>query len=242
MSGHSKWSQIKRKKQIKDQKRGVIFSKLSREISLAVIQGKGITDPSHNLRLRMAIDRARQYNMPKERIDKAIEKGAGPDKDSLREVIYEGFGPEGVALVILAATDNTNRTLQSVRQVLESHGGKLASQGAVSYLFDKCALVSFNKKEASEEDVFKFSDQIEAFDIDQDEAFFYVYFPFENIGKASGLVKTVNGSAPEIDYKPRSLVKVNDKEKGEKILALLEKLEQLEDVQKVFANFDIVDQ
>lgn len=135
MAGHSKWKQIKHKKAANDQEKAKIFSKLSKLITIGVVDGGGATDPTLNLKLRLAIDKARQANMPKDKIERAIEKGSGPDKNNLKEAIYEGFGPHGVALVIHATTDNSNRTVHEVRAIIEKHGGKLGSQGAVSYLF-----------------------------------------------------------------------------------------------------------
>src|SRR5690349_17049701 len=119
MSGHSKWSQIKRKKGVKDAQKGKIFSKLARLITLAVLEGGGITDPNANMKLRMAVEKAKKENMPKENMQRAIERGVSPGKDRLIEVFYEGFGPSGIALMIQATTDNTNRTLNEVRTILE---------------------------------------------------------------------------------------------------------------------------
>ncbi len=232
MSGHSKWSQIKRKKGIKDQQKGQLFSKIARLITLTVLDGGGMTDPEHNIRLRMAIEKAKEANMPKENIKRAIEKGTGPDKEQLHEVIYEAFGPKGVVFLIQATTDNPNRTINEIKKILERVGGKIGNQGAVSYLFRKCAIVTFNKKENKEEDVFSLADKIQAFDIDEDENLFSVYFPFENLGKVKDA---------EVDYKPTSYVKIDNQEDARKILNLMEALEEQDDVQKVFSNFDIPD-
>ncbi len=135
MAGHSKWKQIKHKKAANDKERGKIFSKLSKLITIAVVEGGGMTDPNLNLKLRLAVDKARESNMPKDNIQRAIEKGSGPDKNNLKEVIYEGYGPQGVALVVHATTDNSNRTFNEVRSVVERAGGKLGTQGSVAYLF-----------------------------------------------------------------------------------------------------------
>lgn len=135
MAGHSKWKQIKHKKAANDQQRAKIFSKLSKLITSAVVEGGGFSDPNINVKLRLAIDKAKIANMPKENIARAVEKGSGPDRLHLKEVIYEAFAPHGVALVIHATTDNSNRTVSELRSTIEKAGGKLGVQGSVSYLF-----------------------------------------------------------------------------------------------------------
>jgi YebC/PmpR family DNA-binding regulatory protein len=139
MSGHNKWSKIKRGKEAKDKVRGNTFSKLSRLITLAVLEGGGITDPNNNIKLRLAIDKAKHFNMPKENIARAVARASGPDKSQIREVIYEGFASAGVGLIIYATTDNPNRTLSEIRNILERHQGKLGTPGSVSYLFNDVA-------------------------------------------------------------------------------------------------------
>lgn len=227
MSGHSKWANIKRQKEVKDMARGNIFSKLSRAITLAVIEGGGITDPAGNVKLRLAIEKAKQFNMPKDNIQKAIDRGAGPSKNQLKEVIYEGFGPHGIVIIIQSTTDNPNRTLSEIRNVLEKHGGKLGNQGAVSYLFQKCSSIVIEKTKASQNQVFELAEKIDGFDIEENERSFTVYFPYENLGKA--------GEA-EVDYKPTTLIKIENENKTKTILSLVEALEQLDDVQRVFTN------
>lgn len=239
MSGHSKWANIKRQKQAADLKRGKIFSKLSRMITLAVIQGGGITDPEYNVKLRLAVDKAKQANMPKENIKRAIERGVGPEKDQIKEVIFEAFGPENIAFLILSTTDNPNRTRTEIRDILTKNGGKLADNGAVSYLFNKCGLVIFQKNKNSSEKILEFSEKINAFDIEEDTENFYVYLPFENLGKINIFLDSLVYESAEIDFKPNSLIKIENKEKAEEILKLVDLLEDLDDVQKVFSNFDI---
>lgn len=230
MSGHSKWSQIKRKKGVKDQQRGKIFSKLARLITLSVLEGGGTTDPASNVKLRMAIEKAKSENMPKENINRAIERGVGPQKAQLQEVFYEGFGPAGTAYMIQVTTDNANRTISEVRTTLERYGGKLGNQGSVSYLFKKCASVVFDKSEKSEEEIFSFAEKVSAFDMEEDSSAVTVYFPFENLGKIEG---------GELDFKPLSTVKIQSESEAKKILVLMEALENLDEVLKVFSNFDI---
>ena len=139
----------------------------------------------------------------------------------------------------MTATDNNNRTYNSIRQTLNKYGGKLADQGSVSYMFKKCGLIVFEKAKVMENQVFSLSEKIVAFDIEQDKDHYYLYFPFENIGKVSDINKDVQMSVPEIDYKPQNTILVNDQIKAKKILSLIEALEELDDVQQVFSNFDI---
>src|SRR5438132_496161 len=131
MSGHSKWSKIKRQKEVTDKVKGAAFAKLSRIITLAVIEGGGIPDPVNNVRLRLSIEKAKALNMPKENITRAIEKGAGPHKLELKEVVYEAFAPHGISVIIVATTDNSNRTFAEIRTILERNGGKMGTQGSV---------------------------------------------------------------------------------------------------------------
>jgi YebC/PmpR family DNA-binding regulatory protein len=239
MSGHSKWANIKRQKQAADVKRGQVFSKLSRLITLAVIQGGGITDPEYNVKLRLAIEKAKQANMPKENIKRAIERGVGPEKDQLKELMYEAFGPENTALLILTTTDNPNRTRSQIRETLDKNGGKLVDSGAVNYLFTRCGLVIFSKNKVTEEKVFDFASKVNAFDIDEDKDNFYVYLPFENLGKIKDFLEGLIYETAEVDFKPNSVIQITDSEKAKQILNLVELLESLDDVQKVFGNFDI---
>jgi len=239
MSGHSKWANIKRKKEAEDKKKGKIFSKLSRMITLAVIAGGGIADPQKNVKLRLAIEKAKQANMPKENINRAIDKATKPDSSSLKEVMYEAFGPEGVALIIEGSSDNSNRTLNEVKNILSSFNAKLATPGAVSYLFKKCGLAIIKKQKIDEERVLELADKISSFDIDQDNEAFYLYFPFENLGRIKELFGEVEPEAIEVDYKPQTLIKIKDRQKAKIILDLIEALENLDDIQKVYVNCEI---
>lgn len=239
MAGHSKWSQIKRKKGLKDQQKGKIFSKLTRQITLAVLEGGGITDPDKSVKLRIAMDQARRENMPKENIQRAIEKGVGPDREKLQEVMYEGFGPEGISLLIQVTTDNSNRTHSEVKSVLDRHNGKIGTQGSVGYLFQKCAIITFDKVKNAEDAVFTFADQVQVLDIDEDDSNITVYFPFENLGRISNYLGGLEANPAEVDYRPLSTVKINNQQTAKKIIDLIEALESLDDVQKVYSNFDI---
>jgi YebC/PmpR family DNA-binding regulatory protein len=235
MSGHSKWANIKRKKEAQDKIRGNVFSKLSRIITLAVIEGGGIGDPQHNVKLRLAVEKAKQANMPKDNIQRAIERGAGPNKDQLKEMVYEAFAPGGVSLLILASTDNPNRTLSEIRTVLEKNGGKIGAQGAVSYLFEKCGLVVIEKNNINEEKAFQLADELKAIDFQSDDVDYSIYIPFEQIGRAREIFKEYNLKELETIYRPKMKVNV-DEERMALIENLIVNLESLDDVHKVFSN------
>ncbi len=236
MSGHSKWANIKRKKEANDKVKGNVFGKMSRLITLSVIEGGGITDPEHNVKLRLAVDKAKSVNMPKDNIERAIEKGSGPDKSTLKEIIYEGFAPGGVALVIQATTDNPNRTLTEVRNILDRNEGKLAQSGAVSYLFKKCGLIVIKKSEIEEDKLLAVADALSAFDMDSDDEYYRVYIPFENLGHIKTVLADVKYESADIDFKPQSTIDISDDALLTKIDGLINTLEELDDVHKVFAN------
>jgi YebC/PmpR family DNA-binding regulatory protein len=235
MSGHSKWANIKRKKEAQDKIRGNVFSKLSRIITLAVIEGGGIGDPQRNVKLRLAVEKAKQANMPKDNIQRAIERGAGPSKDQLKEMVYEAFAPGGVSLLILASTDNPNRTLSEIRTVLDKNGGKIGAQGAVSYLFEKCGLVVIEKNNINEEKAFQLADELKAIDFQSDDVDYSIYIPFEQIGRAREIFKEYNLKELETIYRPKMKVNV-DEERMALIENLIVNLESLDDVHKVFSN------
>ena len=235
MSGHSKWSKIKRQKAVTDIEKARSFAKLSKLVTLAVVEGGGIGDPDLNVRLRLAIDKAKQGNMPKENIERAIEKASGPNKNLLKEVHYEAFAKHGVALLIVATTDNPNRTTSEVKSALDRHSGKLGAQGSVSYLFQHCATVICPKSENSEERVFSFATAIEAYDIDEEADSFVLYVPFHNIGKIKQLSGDIKITSQEIEYRPLTPITV-PKESEILIVELIESLESLDDVQNVYTN------
>lgn len=236
MSGHSKWANIKRKKGVNDKIKANVFAKMSHLITISVLEGGGLTDPDNNVRLRLAIDKAKSVNMPKENIKRAIEKGFGPNRAMLKEVVYEGFGPYGVFLLIVSTTDNSNRTSAEIRNMLEKNSGKLGTQGSVSYMFKKCAFVSFMKSEVSEEVVFKIGEELGAFNIDEDESHFFVFFPFSNFGLLKGHLNNVKYEVAEVDYLPTMPISLDSPEKEQKVLDFIEALESLDEVQRVYTN------
>jgi YebC/PmpR family DNA-binding regulatory protein len=238
MSGHSKWANIKRKKGANDKIKANVFAKMSHLITIAVSEDGGITDPEHNVRLRLAIDKAKSVNMPKENIKRAIERGFGPNKILLKEVIYEGFGPLGISFLILTTTDNSNRTSSEIRNLLEKHQGKLGTIGSVSYLYKKCAFVSFKKTNVDEETVFKIGEELHAFDIGGDESHFFIFFPFSNFGLLKSYLNDIEYELAEVDYLPLMPITLQTKEEENKIISLIEALEELDDVQRVFSNLN----
>jgi len=240
MSGHSKWSNIKRKKEIQDKQKGKVFGKLSRLITLAVIEGGGKTNPDSNVKLRLVIDKAKQSNMPKDNIERAIDKGTGPNNQLIKEVVYEAFGLHGVALLIETTTDNHNRTTAEIRSLLERKGGKLGNQGSVSYLFEKCGSVILPKATNKEEVVFIFAEKVSAIDINEDEAYYQVFFPYEFLGKLKDYSINLDIESSEVDYRPKIKVEIKAGEQANKIIELIEALEDLNDVHKVSANFTII--
>ncbi|RLB92915.1 MAG: YebC/PmpR family DNA-binding transcriptional regulator [Deltaproteobacteria bacterium] len=241
MSGHSKWSTIKRKKGVTDARRGKIFSKLAKEITMAARLGGG--DPSANPRLRAAVSTARAENMPKEKIERAIKKGTGEQEGvAFEEVYYEGYGPGGAAVLVKSLTDNKNRAVADIRHAFSKAGGNLGEAGCVSWMFEKKGVFIFEKNSVDEETLMEVTLDAGAEDIRGEDNTFEVITPaedFEQVKKAldeRGL-RYVLG---EVTMVPKSTVKVEGKE-AEQMLRLMDSLEDSEDVQKVYSNFDIPD-
>jgi YebC/PmpR family DNA-binding regulatory protein len=238
MSGHSKWSTIKRKKGIKDQERGKIFTKISRTITVAVIEGGGIGDPDKNIRLRMALEKAKDANMPKDTVARAIEKATSPDRNHIKEVVYEAFAPYGVALLIEATTDNANRTHAEVKNMLDRHGGKMGAQGSVAYLFHKCGTLVFDKKNITVDEVLPIADALSMIDIEEDDESIVVYIPFDQVGHAASAVGNIPVEGPQIDYKPNAPVDAStlSEAQAQKIQDIIDTVENLDDVHHVYTN------
>ena len=242
MSGHSKWSTIKRKKGAADAKRGKIFTKLIREIATAARIGGG--DPESNPRLRLVIDKAKGANMPKDNIQRAISKGiGGGEGESYDEVVYEGYGPGGTAILIETLTDNKNRTVSDVRHVLTKSGGNLGSSGCVSYLFEKRGLIDFERPSAAADALMEAA--LDAGDDDVIEnggGLEVVTSPADFDRVKKGLeqagFRSVDAS---ISMEPSTTVALTGKE-AEQMLRLADALEDLDDVQNFYANFDISDE
>ncbi len=239
MAGHSKWKQIKRKKAVTDARRGAHFTRLIREITMAARNGGG--DPSFNPRLRLAVDTAKAANMPAENIDRAIKKGTGElEGVDYQEITYEGYGPAGVAILIEAVSDNPNRTVAELRHALSRHGGTLGTSGSVAWQFDKKGQIFIDARrydedatmlaalEAGAEDLVREGD---SFTVTTDPASFHAVQ--EELRKHK-----IDAESAEIAMIPRASVHV-DGEDASKLLKLLDAIEDLDDVQKVYSNLDI---
>jgi len=236
MSGHSKWSKVKHQKATTDALKSGAFTKASRSITLAVREGGGITDPDSNFHLRLAIEKARDVNMPKENIVRAIERGKKDDGTILQSVTYEGYGPHGIALYIEAVTDNINRTVSQIKQFLEYAGGTMASPGAVSYLFRKRGLIVLPKT-LSYDELFNRGIDLGADDIIELDDVFEVYtnpMALSEVKKAFELAQLIPEMS-RIIMDPITVITLEG-DKKEKVQALIEQLESLDDVQNVYSN------
>lgn len=242
MSGHSKWASIRHKKGAVDAKRGKIFSRLIKEITVAARLGGG--DPDGNPRLRVAIQAAKAQNMPKDNIARAIKKGTGElAGTSYEEYNYEAYGPGGVALMMNCLTDNKNRTIADIKHIFERHGGNLGEPGCVSWIFEKKGLFVFEKSSVGEEKLLDLALEAGAEDIKESETQLEVLTDpgdFESIKKAFD-DEGLSYSLAEISMIPQNTVKLDGRD-AERVLSLLEALEENDDISHVYANFDIPDE
>jgi YebC/PmpR family DNA-binding regulatory protein len=244
VSGHSKWSSIKHKKGAADAKRGKLFSKLSRAIIVAAKEGGG--DPANNLALQNAIEKARSYSMPKDNIERAIAKGAGADADAhaFETVVYEGYGPEGVAVIVEALTDNRNRTAADVRHLFAKSDGNLGTAGAVAWLFERRGVVLVAAEGADEDDLTLAAAEGGADDVDLDGSQYQIVSAPEALSAVREAVEAAGFAieSAELTLIPKTTVEVADESAAKKILRLIDALEDNDDVQDVYANFDIPEQ
>lgn len=243
MSGHSKWSQIKHKKAHTDAKRGRIFTKIVKEISVAAKMGGG--DPDSNPRLRTAIESAKEVNMPHDNIKKAIMKGTGELPGVVyEEFLYEGYGPAGVAILIEVMTDNKNRTVPEIRHIMAKHGGNLGESGCVAWIFDKRGYILVNKSKASEDTVMSVALEAGAEDMKndpQEENYEVITSTEDFLSVKDALEKAkVPIESAEITMLPKNYI-VLDEKAADQMIRLSDALEDNEDVQNVYANFDIPD-
>lgn len=242
MSGHSKWSTIKHKKGAADAKRGKIFSKLIKEITVAARMGGG--DPEANSRLRHALINARTQNMPKDTYERAVKKGAGGlDGVNYEEIVYEGYGPGGVAVLVECMTDNRNRTIAEVRHAFGKAGGNVGTSGCVAWMFDKKGLITVNKKDATEETLMEVALEAGAEDIkDEDDSFDIIMNPsdFDAVKEAIDAAN-IKFEAAEITMIPQTLTELKGAE-AEQMIKFMDVLDDLDDVQKFYSNADISDE
>jgi YebC/PmpR family DNA-binding regulatory protein len=243
MSGHSHWAGIKYKKAAADAKRGKIWSKIARMIIVAAKAGGG--DPAANLSLRYAIDKAKASNMPKDTIEKAIKKGTGEIEGvSYEEVLYEGYGPSGVAIMVEALTDNRNRTTPEVKRIFEKHAGSLGATGCVSWMFSKKGLITVNTAETDEDQLLEIALNAGADDMQNTgEVYEITCDPaaYEKL-KETLKEKEIPTQVAEISMVPQNTVPISDQTAAKKIISLMEGFEDHEDVQNTYANFDIPDE
>ena len=242
MSGHSKWASIKHKKGAVDAKRGKVFTKLIKEITVATRMGG--KDPDSNSRLRVAIATAKAENMPKDNIERAIKKGTGDlEGSNYEEVIYEGYGPGGVAVLIEVLTDNKNRAVADVRHLFERSGGNLGESGCVAWMFSQKGLIVFQKDHVEEETLFELALEAGADDIKEDEKELEVITEPSSFEKVKTAIENagIRYTLAEVTMIPKTTVKIDDKH-AQQMLTLMENLEDNEDVNHVYANFDISDE
>ncbi len=243
MSGHSKWSTIKRKKGAVDAKRGKIFTKLIKEIMVAAKMGGG--DPGGNPRLRSAILAAKAVNMPKDNIDRAIKKGSGGlDGVIYEEIRYEGYGPSGVAVLVDCMTDNRNRTVSEVRYSFSKSGGNMGESGCVGFMFDKKGVILVDKAMTTEEKLMELALDAGADDVvEEDDLFKVMTSPVDFNAVSEALEKAgIKMESASIDMIPQNTIELTDEKVARRVINMIEMLEDNDDVQNVYANFDIPDE
>ncbi len=240
MSGHSHWATIRRKKGAADAKRGQVFTRLAREIVIAAREGGG--DPSTNVRLQYAIDRARAQNMPKDNIERAIKRGTGELKEgnALEEINYEGYGPHGIALMISCVTDNRNRAVAEIRHLLNRYGGSMAEAGSVAWQFSRQAYYSFPAEGQDNDKVFELAVEAGADDVRFDEDTIEIVGPVESFKQISEGLRSagIHPEEAELRLAPNNELEL-DTDQTVQVLRLVEALEELDDVQQVFSNLSI---
>ncbi len=243
MSGHSKWSTIKRKKASNDAKRGAIFTRLAREIAMAAGEGGGDTET--NFALRLAVEKAKANNMPRDNIDRAIRRGTGEDKDGVtfEQIMYEGYGPHGVAFLIEVVTDNRNRTVAELRHTLTKGGGNMADAGSVSWQFRRTAYFFLPSEAADGDRVFEVAVEAGADDVILDADEYEIFAPVELFKSVNDAMRAAGITPAEASLRmlPNSLLSLSD-EQTVKTMRLIEDLEDLDDVQEVYSNLDVTDE
>lgn len=235
MSGHSKWSTIKREKGAKDAARGALFTKLGNAIAIAARTG---TDPETNFALRLAIDKAKASNMPAANIQRSIDRAKDKDAAQLQEVTYEGYGPGGVAIIVEAATDNVNRTFPDVRLAFSKHGGSIAEKGAVAFQFDRKGVIRVN---GAGDEVLLIALDAGATDVQEEGEESVIYTDQKELAKVRDILKDagLTVTEAELTYVPNTTVEVTDETTAGKIMRLMDALEAIDDVSNTHVNFDI---
>jgi len=238
MSGHSKWSTIKRQKAVTDAKRGAVFTKLGNQIAIAARAG---TDPTTNSTLAMVIEKAKAANMPMSNIERAIQRVADKNAAVLQEVLYEGYGPAGVAILVEAATDNINRTYPEVRLAFSKHGGNIAEKGAVAFQFDQRGVI---RVKGSGDDLMMQALEAGADDVQEEGAESVIYTDPKALAQVRDNLKAagVEVTEAELTYVPNNTIEVTDKDTAGKIMRLMDALDDIDDVTATHVNFDIAEE
>jgi len=238
MAGHSHAKNIMHRKGKSDAARSKVFSKLAREITVAA--KLGVPDPAFNSRLRLAVSNARSQSMPKDNIDRAIKKAGGTDDENYEEVRYEGYGPGGVALIVEALTDNRNRTASNIRSTFDKSGGALGATNSVAFMFDRVGEITYPASVGDADKVMEAAIEAGADDVESDDEVHYIYTSFESMGDAASALEASLGEAESVKaiWRPQNYVTV-DTSKGESLLKLIGVLEDDDDVQNVYANFEL---
>lgn len=242
MSGHSKWSKVKNFKGKIDAVRARGFSRFSKEITMTAKAGGG--DPNFNPRLRTAIATAKAGNMPNENIERAIKKGTGElEGVHYEELLYEGYAPSGVALIVELLTDNKNRAAADIRRIFTKHGGNLAAPGSVSYLFKRCGVIQIDKTKVSEDDLLTVALEAGAEDVKNEEENYEIITPTENFDAVIDALRKKNLEPlnARINFLPQTSAPVSDEATARKVLELIDALDEYDDTQHVHSNFDIPD-
>ena len=241
MAGHSKWANIKHRKEAQDNKKGKIFTKIARELTVAAKIGGG--DPASNSRLRLALDKARSANMPKDNVERAIKKGTGEGNDQVFEdITYEGYAPGGVGILVKTLTDNRNRTIMEVRTVITKRGGSMAEAGAVAWQFENKGIIEVPVTACSEDDIMNYALEAGAEDVITDGDVYSITTEpseYENVKKHLE-ANNIKIDFAELTMKPKTTIDVEG-EAAKKLIALVEALEDLDDVQEVYGNYKIDD-
>jgi len=241
MSGHSKWANIKHRKAAVDAKRGKTFTKIIRELTVAARLGG---DPNTNPRLRIAIAAAKNQNMPKDTIDRAIKRGTGElGGEELHEIAYEGYGPGGSAVLVQVLTDNKNRTVSEIRRIFTKYGGNLGESGCVGWIFEKKGRIAFDKGSVDEDRLFEIALEAGADDVKTEESELFVVTSTDTFESVKAAIEEagLKYASAEITMIPKNNVKIEGKE-AERMLRLMENLEDSDDVQNVYSNFDIAEE
>ncbi|HCW93054.1 YebC/PmpR family DNA-binding transcriptional regulator [Flexistipes sinusarabici] len=241
MAGHSKWANIKHRKAAQDAKKGKVFTKVAKEITVAAKLGGG--DPEMNPRLRMALDKAKAVNLPKDNVDRAIKKGTGEGNEAnFEDVMYEGYGPEGVAILVQALTDNKNRTVSEVRSTMAKKNGNMGEAGCVSWIFEKKGVISIPLNNVGEDQIMSLAIDAGAEDVETgDDSYEIICDPadYEEVKKTIES-ENISYEYAEVTMRPKTTIEVKG-DNAKKVINLIEALEDLDDVQEVYANFDIDD-